>query len=219
MNMTALKAHEKMQERSYNILEWCKAMEIHDDQDFQMADLKCVECKNMMKTVKSIHDPICDATNKAHKASTQARKTLYELPDQASKILSTKMANYKQQRDAEKAEEQRLLDEKAKTEHDAACEEEARIMDGKGHVEAANAIREMKDEAPVTLQVVQPTLMSRTKFKKDWKITKMVKGLIPDEYLIIDDAAIMRTIRAKRGATKIPGVEFKEIDVPIRRGE
>lgn len=217
--LTIMQTHDKLQERSYSILDYCKAFEIVDDQDYQMADHKVVECKNLMKAVKIHHDPICDATNKAHKVATSARKNLYDPPDQASRILSTKMGNYKQQRDAETAEEQRLLDEKAKADHDAQCEKQAKEMEDKGDMITATAIREMKEEAPVTQQVTQPTLMSKTKFRKDWEITKIVKGLIPDEYLTVDKAAIMRMIRAKKGVTKILGVEFKEIDAPLRRGE
>lgn len=219
-NLSLAQNNENLQERTFDIMEWGKAMVIDDDQDFQMADLKCVECKNMMKFIKAVHDPICDATNKAHKVSTQARKFLYDRPDQASKIIATKMANYKQKRDAEKAEEQRLLDEKAKGEHDAACEREAQVMEEKGQPEVAEAIRLMKEEAPVTQLVTQPTLMSKTSFKKDWKITNKPKvSEVPAEYLVVDEAALMRTIRAKKGVIQITGVEFKEIDVPIRKGE
>lgn len=209
----------QVQKRTYGILDYCKVFEIEDDDDYQMADRKVVECKNLMKTIKLHHDPICDATNKAHKAATQARKNLYDAPDQASKILTIKMGNYKQQRDIEQAQEQKLLDEQAKAEHDATCEEAAKKMEEYGEMEAAKAIREMKDEAPITQQITQLTLMTKTKFKPDWKVTKMVKGLIPDEYLKVDEAAILQTIRAKKGATKIPGVEFKEIEAAIRRGE
>ena len=109
--LTPAQTHERLQQRSHSILDYCKAFEIEDDQDYQMADHKVVECKNLMKTVKIHHDPVCDATNKAHKAATNLRKNLYDPPDQASRILSIKMGNYKQKRDAEKAQEQRLLDE------------------------------------------------------------------------------------------------------------
>ncbi len=218
--LTPIQNSEKLQTRSESILEYCKAIEIHDDHDFAMADLKCVECKNMMKSIKAHHDPICEATNKAHKVSTQARKNLYQMPDMASKIIATKMANYKQKRDAEKAEEQRLLDEKAKAEHQAACEKEALVMEEKGQPEVAEAIRLMKEDAPVTQLVTQPTLMCKTSFKKDWKISNEPKvSEVPAEYLIVDEAALMRTIRAKKGVIQITGVEFKEIDVPIRKGE
>lgn len=218
--LTIVPAHDKLQERSDNILEWCQAIEITDDEEYQIADSKVVECKNMMKMVKFHHDPVCDATNKAHKAATGLRKKLFDPPDQASKILSIKMGNYKQQRDAEISEEQRLLDEKAKKDHQAACEKEAQEADANGNKEVAVALREMKDDAPITQQVTQMTLMSTTKFRKDWEITNEPRVAdVPQEYLVVDKAAIMRVIRAKKGVIQIPGVEFKEIDVPIRRGE
>jgi len=217
--LTPAQNQDVLQERAHSILDYCKAFEIVDDQDYQMADHKVVECKNLMKVIKLHHDPVCDATNKAHKAATALRKNLYDPPDKASRILATKMGNYKQQRDAEKLEEQRLLDEKAKEEHDADCEKQAQEMEERGEPNVAQTLREMKDEPPVTQQLTEQPLMSKTKFRKDWEITKIFMGLVPDEYLTVDEAAIMRMIRAKKGATKIPGVEFKEIDVPIRRAE
>jgi len=212
--------NDKLQERSHSIFEWAKVMEITDDQEYQMADHKVVECKNLMKVIKFHHDPVCDLTNKAHKAATNLRKNLYEPPDEASKLLTVKMGNYKQQRDAERAEEQRLLDEKAKKDHDAACEKEAKDAETNGNQEVAKALREMKDEPPVTQQVTTMQLMSKTKFKKDWKITnEPTVADVPHEYLLVDNAKIMRQIRNTKGQCKIPGVEFKEIDTGIRRAE
>ena len=150
--LTPIQHQDKLQERAHSILDYCKAFEIEDDQDYQMADLKVVECKNLMKVIKIHHDPVCEATNKAHKAATNLRKNLFDPPDQASKILSTKMGNYKQQRDAERAEEQRLLDEKAKEDHDADCEKEAKAMEEKDY----NVADELQQEGQEQFKLAYP---------------------------------------------------------------
>ena len=217
--LTPIQQQEVLEKRTHDILEYCKAFEIVDDSDYQMADLKVVECKALMKAIKDHHDPIIAAAHKTHKLATQARKNLYDPPDTASRILASKMACYKHERDAEQAEKQRLLDEKAKAEHEAACEKEAKEMEGKGQQEAAVALREMKQDAPITAPVVEQELRSKTKFRKDWEIVKVNIFDVEPEYLLANTEKAMRMIRAAKGVIKIKGFEFKEIQIGIRRGE
>ena len=217
--LTPAQNNEKLQEKSSEILEYCKAFEIVDNQDAQMADLKIVECKALMKAIDEHHKPIITSAHKTHKLATAARKRLYEPPDQASKLLATKLANYQRQIQIEAADKQRILDEKAKADHEAECERNAKEMADKGELEAAKAIREMKADPVASEQVAEPVLMTKTKFRKDWEIVSLKIEDIPLEYLMIDKALIMKIIRAKKGQLQISGVEFKEISVAVRRGE
>ena len=134
-------------------------------------------------------------------------------------MLAKKLGNYTLQRAAEKAEAQRLLDEKAKADHEAACEKSAQEMDASGETVAAEAIREMKSEAPATEQLTEPELMSKTKFRVGWELVSTSIASLPIEYLTINESKILQMIRASKGQIKINGVEYKEVQIPIRHGE
>ena len=210
---------QKMQGQADDQLAWANAFEIVDDADYAVGDRKSVQCKALMKVIDAHYKESISLAHKAHKAICSARKSMFDPPDQASKIIGKKMANFQRQIQIETAEKQRILDEKAKADHEAECERNAKEMADKGELEAAKAIREMKADPVASEQVAEPVLMTKTKFRKDWEIVSLKIEDIPLEYLMIDKALIMKIIRAKKGQLQISGVEFKEISVAVRRGE
>lgn len=219
MTNLALQKKEEtaLEARANEFMEFAEAMTVCDDADAKVCDDKIVEGKAIMRAVTDMFkDPIQKA-HAAHKSLISAKNIYFKPADEGSKLLGKKLGNYTQQRAREQAEKQRLLDEAAKVEHEAACELEATQAEAKGDKEVAVALREMKSEPIVSGQLVEPELRSKTSFKTDWEITKIIPEAIPLEYLIVAEAAIMRIIRATKGQCKIDGIEFKEIQTAIRR--
>ena len=217
--LTPYGEEQKMQGQADDQLAWANAFEIVDDADYAVGDRKSVQCKALMKVIDAHYKESISLAHKAHKAICSARKSMFDPPDQASKIIGKKMANFQRQIQIETAEKQRILDEKAKADHEAECERNAKEMADKGELEAAKAIREMKANPVASKQVAEPVLMTKTKFRKDWFIASMRKTEVPVEYLIVDESKIMRMIRAAKGDLQIPGIEFKGILTAIRKGE
>lgn len=120
-------------------------------------------------------------------------------------IIKPAMAQYQQEEDRKYREVQnRLRDEARKREEDARLRE-AEALEQDGETELADAIL----DAPV---IVAPVVVPRAEapagisYRDVWRFEIINDGLVPREYLAIDEKKIGGVVRALKGETRIAGV-------------
>ena len=206
-------APEHLDKRSLAMLVKANAFQCINPEAYKDGDMAVSECKALINRIHAIHDPVCKATNLAHKASTKARSTLIDPIEQASKIIDTKLGNYKMAHDRKIAEEARVLQEKAQKEQREAAVVQAEQMEKEGAIsEVIDLVLESADDPVEAPKPETPQLHSKNSRTLDWKIEIVDKSLVPEHYktILVDEVSILKKVRTEKGDIKIPGVRIEE---------
>jgi hypothetical protein len=199
----------------------------------QVAESLTLVIKPGIKEVKKHCDPICAATNIAHKTATSGRTNLLEPWLKAESIAKNLLGTYDNEQDRLRlAEEKRIEAERVEQERaalKAAQEaEEQRLLDiaekleVAGDSEAAAAVLEepVVVRAPIPAPPAQPRVAPRAKVKgvssrtqfsgevtdPDELLRGVLAGSVPRNVLKIDLGALNKLIRANGGEVDYPGV-------------
>lgn len=209
---------EKLDERSRAMIARANSFVCTNPNQYKTGDLAVSECAALVKRIKEIHDPICAATNVAHKTATKARKDLIDPINQASKIIDNKLGNYKMEHDRKVAEENRLLEEKARKEQEEHALKQATQMEKDGA--PAEIVKAVLETANDPVQVAQPTgpdLASNNSRTADWDIEVIDKSLVPEYYKTVNEGAIRTAVRGAKGNITVPGIRIIETFKTRRR--
>ncbi len=195
-----------------------EGMIVDSEDAYQMAAELGTAIKTQAKKVAEFFAPMKKRASDAHKEICAREKMMLSPLQAAEKELKNKMGTYRleedrKRREAEEAARRAALEEQRRKEAEALALAEQGRED-----EAMNALA----EAEVAENVVKtgvyappPQKVSGVSVSKDWAITKIDPDKVPIEIAgavirPVDEAAIMRLIRATKGGIKIPGVEFTE---------
>ena len=100
---------EPVEEKALTIVDQAKAVKVVDSATYTAAGSLWKAIGDMIKEVKDTFDPICDATNRAHKAATEKRAKYLDPLQIAYKSVKTLMADWDaEQTRLRKIEEDRL---------------------------------------------------------------------------------------------------------------
>ena len=200
---------EKLDVRSTKMLERANAFVCTTPDEYKAGDLAVSECASLVKRIKEIHDPICAATNTAHKTATGARKSLVDPINQASTIIDNKLTNFKMAYEKKLAAERKALEDKARKEQEDAAMEQAAEMEKEGQPkELVDAVLEMGTESLQVEKPRAPDLSSVNSRTPDWSIEVVDKNLVPEYYKTVNEGAILADVRSKQGNIKVPGVKI-----------
>lgn len=202
---------EKLDMRAARILEKAQSFKIRDREDFKLADGIVSEGAALIKGIKLIHDPICVATNTAHKLATSTRKQLIDPVKEACDILVKGMGNFKLLEERRIAQEQEEKAEKARKEQEEAAFSQAAELEKEGAPK--KVVDAVLDMAKTPVQVTEPLerkLLSKTSFTPSWGIEIIDKKLIPEAYKIVNEVSIRAAVKAAQGDIKISGVRIFE---------
>jgi len=202
---------EKLDQRAVLILAKANAFVCKSPDDYKTGDQVVSECQALIKRIKAIHDPMCDAAYKSHKVATGTRKKLIDPIQEASKIIDTRLGNFKMAWDRKIAAEQKILDDKAKKEQEEAVLKQADEMEKEGAPrEVVDAVLETANEPAQAMKSETPALSSSNSRTPDWNIEVVDKKLVPDYYKTVNEGTIRTAVRAAKGNIKIPGVRVIE---------
>lgn len=205
------KMDDHLDVRAANILQKCKSFVISCRDDFSLADKIVSEGAALIKGIKLLHDPLCAATNKAHKLATKTRKDLIDPVDAGTRHLTSLMSNYKLAEDRRVAEERRIEQEKAQKEQEEAALKQAAELEKKGAPEeVVDAVMALAEEPVIVESTKQDELKSKTSFQIDWEISITDKAAVPETFKVVDEGAILKVIRAAKGEMKIPGIQVRQ---------
>lgn len=211
-------AKDNFQARAEKMVREFSAFVVNSPETFTLADVKITQGMNLIKGIRSYWDPVCDSAFKTHKISTTTRKKLIDPIDEVTKRLGRLMADYELERDRKIAAERKALEDKAKKEQEEAVAAQVKEMEAaKAPPEVIKEVQKLADQ-PVQVEAPATTVLrSKTGFTLDWEIRVEDKSLVPPEYLVVDEAAILKVVRATKGQVKVPGVKVNEIRKVTRR--
>ena len=195
-----------------------EGMIVDSEDAYQMAAELGTAIKTQAKKVAEFFAPMKKRASDAHKEICAREKMMLSPLQAAEKELKNKRGTYRLEEDrrrqeAEEAARRAALEEQRRKEAEAlALAEQGRedeAMSALAEAEVAENVAKTGVYAPA------PQKVSGGSVTKDWEITKVDPDKVPIEIAgavirPVDEAAIMRLIRATKGGIKIPGVEFTE---------
>lgn len=202
-------------------------MVVANDQQYTEAGEFGVLLKQKMAEVTEFFAPMKKAAHDAHKQVCDREKQMLAPLKNAESILKKSMGAYalKKEQERKAAEEaaRRLAQEEADRKLEAAIAAE---QNGDADaLKAAMLDAEIADSASRMVTVESETPKAKgVSFQKDWEITDIDLRKVPDTVagvLIrpVDTAAVMKLIRATKGAIQIKGITYRETSkMSFRRG-
>lgn len=191
---------------------------VADDNQYAEAGEFGVLLKNKMAEVTEFFAPMKKAAHNAHKQVCDREKQMLAPLKNAESILKKSMGAYalKKEQECRAAEEavRRLAQEEANRKLEAAIAAEQN-----GDVDALKAAMldaEIADTASRTVIVENDTPKAKgVSMQKDWEIIDVDLSKVPDSIAgvvirPVDTAAVMKLIRASKGAIQIEGITYRE---------
>lgn len=195
---------------------------VDSDDGFAYAGELTKQVKQMQSKVTDYWEPMRKSTYDAYKSVTDHKKEMLDPLASAEKILKKKMGAYTMQKEREHREREEELRRQAEAEMNRKLEEAAKAESEGDAFGAEMAMTEAEVmENVATTAVIKPSapVMKGVSTSKTWKITKVDSATVPThvqgvEIRPVDEKAVLRLIKATKGAIKIPGITFEE-DVTI----
>lgn len=194
-----------------------EAMVIDSEEAYQAAADLGNAIKAQAKTVADFFAPMKKKAHDAHKEVCDRERMMLSPLQAAEKALRNKMGVFRLEEDRKRREAERQAREAALAEQ-RQKEAEALALEEQGRGEEAMAALE---EATIAENAARmgvysaPQKATGVSTSKDWEITKIDASKVPVEIAgaiirPVDEAAVMRLIRATKGGIVIPGVEYAE---------
>lgn len=195
-----------------------EGMIVDSEEAYKMAAELGTAIKTQAKKVAEFFAPMKKRASDAHKEICAREKMMLSPLQSAEKELKNKMGTFRLEEDRRRREAEEQA-RRAAQEEQRRKEAEALELESQGRFEEAGAALA---EAEVAESVMKtgvyaqaPQKVSGVSVGKDWAITKIDTSQVPVEIAgaiirPVDEAAIMRLIRATKGGIKIPGVEYTE---------
>lgn len=191
---------------------------IDDQTTYEMASEIVNKIKGRRKEIDEMRKFIVDPLNKAKDAVQAIFVPVLADYDAAEKIVKTKMVTYITEQDAIRVREQAEADRVAR-EAALKAEKEAAKLEKKGHVEAAEAVREMA--AVASAPVIAPTV---TQVGGNSIRHKLVGEVVDKEAFVqfialnsiylnvldVNQGALNKWLAATDGKLEIPGMKIRK---------
>lgn len=199
---------------------------VASDDGFAYAGELTKQVKQMQEKVTNYWEPMRKSTYDAYKSVTDHKKEMLDPLAAAEKILKKKMGAYTLQKERERREREEELRRQAEAEMDRKLEEAAKAESEGDMLGAEMAMTEAEVmEHVATTAVIKPEApaVKGVSTQKTWKITKVDPVTVPThvqgvEIRPVDEKAVLRLIKATKGAIQIPGITFEEdVTVSIRK--
>lgn len=191
---------------------------VENDAQYAEAGEFGIHLKQAMSEVTDFFAPMKKAAHEAHKNICDREKQMLTPLKNAEAALKKSMGAYalKKEQERKAAEEaaRRLAQEEAERKLAEAIKAEEN--GDETAVKAALLDAEIADSASrmATVDVASPKAKG-VSVRKDWEITDIDLSKVPDTVMgvvirPVDTAAVMKLVRASKGAIKIDGITYKE---------
>jgi len=192
---------------------------IQNDDDYSDAGAFGKLLKEKAAVVTDFFKPMKDSAYQAHRAVCDREKAMLAPLKRAETTIKKAMGNYvmeqeRKRREAEEAARRAAERERERKLQEAVTLEEAGDKDG---AEAAMTEAVVMDEAGTySVPAAYKPKVSGVSTSKDWEIVSIDPKTVPVvfsgiELRPVDQAAVMRLIRASKGKIEIPGVTYHEV--------
>ena len=199
-----------------------ESLVIQTDEDYAFAGEFGKMLKKKASQVTTFFKPMKDSAYQAHKAVCDREKAMLTPLRNAEKTVKQVMSAYI----AEQERKRREAEEAAR--RAAEAERERKIQEAAGDADGAEAAFEeatiMDDAASYAVVPAAATpKVSGVSTSKDWEIVEIDPKAVPlavagIELRPVDQAAVMRLIRASKGQIEIPGITYRQVAKMSFRG-
>lgn len=175
--------------------------------------------KRKAAEVTGFFKPMKDSAYQAHKAVCDREKAMLTPLKNAEKIVKKTMGDYLMEQERIRREAEEAARRAAEEERERKLKE-AMALEAAGDKEGAEAAVEeavVMDEATgYSVPASVKPKVSGVSTSKDWEITSIDTSKVPVnfsgmELRPVDQAAVIRLIRASKGSIAIPGIAYREV--------
>lgn len=175
--------------------------------------------KQKAAEVTGFFKPMKDSAYQAHKAVCDREKAMLTPLKNAEKIVKKTMGDYLMEQERIRREAEEAARRAAEEERERKLRE-AEELEAAGDKEGAEAAVEeavVMDEATgYSVPAPVKPKVSGVSTSRDWEITSINTSAVPIsfsgmELRPVDQAAVMRLIRASKGTIEIPGIAYREV--------
>lgn len=192
---------------------------IQTPEDYEAAGEFGKLLKQKAAEVTGFFKPMKDSAYQAHKAVCDREKAMLTPLKNAEKIVKKTMGDYLMEQERIRREAEEAARRAAEEERERKLKE-AMALEAAGDKEGAEAAVEeavVMDEATgYSVPAPVKPKVSGVSTSKDWEITGIDTAKVPVnfngmELRPVDQAAVMRLIRASKGSIAIPGIAYREV--------
>ena len=192
---------------------------IQTPEDYEAAGEFGKLLKRKAAEVTGFFKPMKDSAYQAHKAVCDREKAMLTPLKNAEKIVKKTMGDYLMEQERIRREAEEAARRAAEEERERKLKE-AMALEAAGDKEGAEAAVEeavVMDEATgYSVPAPVKPKVSGVSTSKDWEITSIDTAKVPVnfsgmELRPVDQAAVMRLIRASKGSIAIPGIAYREV--------
>ena len=192
---------------------------IQTPEDYEAAGEFGKLLKQKAAEVTGFFKPMKDSAYQAHKAVCDREKAMLTPLKNAEKIVKKTMGDYLMEQERIRREAEEAARRAAEEERERKLKE-AMALEAAGDKEGAEAAVEeavVMDEATgYSVPASVKPKVSGVSTSKDWEITSIDTSKVPVnfsgmELRPVDQAAVMRLIRASKGSISIPGIAYREV--------
>ena len=192
---------------------------IQTPEDYEAAGEFGKLLKQKAAEVTGFFKPMKDSSYQAHKAVCDREKAMLTPLKNAEKIVKKTMGDYLMEQERIRREAEEAARRAAEEERERKLKE-AMALEAAGDKEGAEAAVEeavVMDEATgYSVPAPVKPKVSGVSTSKDWEITSIDTAKVPVnfsgmELRPVDQAAVMRLIRASKGSISIPGIAYREV--------
>ena len=217
---------EEIRTGADNAVATANAMVVKTNEDNTKATSFLKTLKEFQKAISLELRPAIEKAYELHRHLTSQEKRLLAPLEAAEKAIKTKVGSFLAAEEAKRQEEQRkatAIAEAAERKRKEALEAQAKAHEAAGRTEKAEERRQLAAETFVPAPIVESKVQRQEGVAavQSWKFEVVDEGLIPREFLCVDEAGIGKIVRSFKNKEKvermIPGIRvWSETDVRVR---
>ena len=193
-----------------------ESLVIQSDEDYAFAGEFGKMLKKKASQVTTFFKPMKDSAYQAHKAVCDREKAMLTPLRNAEKTVKQVMSAYIAEQERKRREAEEAARRAAEAERERKIQEAA-TLEAAGDADGAEAAFE---EAAIMDDAASYAVVSTS---KDWEIVEIDPKAVPlavagIELRPVDQAAVMRLIRASKGQIEIPGITYRQVAKMSFRG-
>ena len=199
-----------------------ESLVIQTDEDYAFAGEFGKMLKKKASQVTTFFKPMKDSAYQAHKAVCDREKAMLTPLRNAEKTIKQVMSAYIAEQERKRREAEEAARRAAEAERERKIQEAATLEDG---AEAAFEEAAIMDDAAsyAVVPAAATPKVSGVSTSKDWEIVEIDPKAVPlavagIELRPVDQAAVMRLIRASKGQIEIPGITYRQVAKMSFRG-
>lgn len=223
---TNLQLKEELKQESNNAVSQAKILVITDNRTNESATIFLKNVKALQLEIKKELRPAIEQAHELHRTLVAQEKKFLEPLQEAETLVKRKMGDFLFEQEKIRIEEQRKAQqaaEAAERKRRAELEEQAKRHEAAGRMDKAEERRAMAEEVFVQAPIVESKVEKQAGVAtvQNWKFEVIDEMKIPREYLVVDESAIGKIVRAFKNKEKtektIPGIRvWAETNVAVR---